>query len=213
MTATMISPGSPAGRNASPSWWRRNRWWLPGALLLGAMAFWLPYRDGVREFVETRKPSHPIDVPLGTWSDYEGSRWRVIGVQRQDMKPSSAGYQHSDSSLVVVTYEVMRGTNVTSEELDRCKGRMSDRQGRHWRAGAMVHSQLPQAFQRLGTDCGSRTGKEFLREKAMPARPFEFHHLFQVPRDVPTSELRGEIAFPPFKTTPPGAYLRFNLDQ
>jgi hypothetical protein len=32
-----------------------------------------------------------------------------------------------------------------------------------------------------------------------------------VPRDVPTSELRSEIAFPPFKTTPPGAYLRFNL--
>jgi hypothetical protein len=207
----MILPVSPAPSDASLTWWRRNRGWLVGALLLGVLALWLPYRNALREFVDTRKPSHPIDVPLGAWGDYEGSRWRVIRVQREDMRDGSAGYQHSDSSLVVVTYEVMRGRNVTSEALDRCNGRLSDQRGRYWRADAMVHSQLPQEFQRLGRDCGSRMGKEFLREKALPARPFEFHHLFQIPRDLPTPELRGEIAFPPFTTTPPGSYLRFNL--
>lgn len=207
----MISPESPAPSDASHAWWRRNRWWLGGALLLGVLAFWLPYRDAMREFVETREPSHPIDVAFGTWGDYEGSRWRVIRVQREDMQQGSAGYQHSDSSLVVVTYEVIRGKSVTSESLDRCNGRMSDRRGRYWNADAMVRSQLSQAFQRLGRDCGSRMGREFLRDTAMPGRPFEFHHLFQVPRDLPISELRGEIAFPPFKTTPPGTYLRFKL--
>lgn len=207
----MSSSGPPARPAASPAWWRRNRWWLPGALLLGVLAFWLPYRDAVREFVETRKPSHPINVALGRWGDYEGSRWRVTRVRREEMNQGSAGYQHSESSLVVVTYEVIRGEDVTSEALDRCTGRISDQRGRHWRAEAMVYSRLPQAYQRLGKDCGSRMGAEFLRETALPTRPFEFHHLFQVPRDVPTSELRGEIAFPPFKTTPPGAYLRFNL--
>lgn len=207
----MTSPASPARFDPAPTWWRRNRWWLGGALLLGVLALWLPYRDAVREFVETRKPSYLIDVPLGAWGEYEGSRWRVIRVRREDMQQGSAGYQHSDSSLVVVTYEVIRGESVASEELDRCSGRMSDQRGRYWRADAMAHSQLPKAFQRLGKDCGSRMGKEFLRETAMPGRPFEFHHLFQIPRDLPISELRGEIAFPPFKTTPPGAYLRFDL--
>ena len=207
----MIPPGSTPPPDASSTWWRRNRGWLLGALLLGALAFWLPYRDAVREFRETREPSHPIDVAFGEWADYEGSRWRVTRVQREDLKQGSAGYLHSDSSLVAVTYEVIRGKDVASEALDRCSGRLSDQDGRYWRADAMVHSQLPPAFRRLGRDCGSRMGEGFLRETALPARPFEFHHLFQVPREVPTSELHGEIAFPPFKTTPPGSYLRFKL--
>lgn len=209
----MNPPESPAvRRDAPPAWWRRNRWWLGGALVLGVMAFWLPYRGAVREFVETRKPSHPIDVAFGAWGNYEGSRWRVIGVQREEMKQGSAGYQHSDSSLVVITYEVVRGKDVTSDALDRCNGRASDQEGRYWRADAMVHSQLPQEIRRLNRSCGSRSGENFQRESAVPGRAFEFYHLFQVPRDLPTSELRGEIAFPPFKTTPPGAYLRFKLD-
>jgi hypothetical protein len=85
----------------------------------------------VREFVDTREPSHPIDVAAGDWGAYEGSRWRVVGVQREDgLKQGMAGYQTSDSSLVIVTYEVVAGSGVTGDALDRCSGRLSDARGR-----------------------------------------------------------------------------------
>ena len=209
----MASSSSRAG-DAPRGWWRRNRWWLSGALVFGALAFWLPYRDAVREFVETREPSVPIDVPAGAWGEYEGSRWRVVGVQREDgLRDSVAGYPHSDSSLVIVSYEVIAGRGVTGDALDRCRGRLSDTQGRLWAADAIPSSSLSPARQRLGKSCGSRLGQDFEREKARPGRPFAFHHLYQVPRDVPTRALRGEIAFPASTVTPPGAYLRFDLQR
>lgn len=209
----MTPAPAPPHPSASSGWWRRNRFWLGGALVLGALAFWLPYRGAVREFVDTREPSHPVDVAAGDWGAYEGSRWRVVGVQREDgLKQGMAGYQTSESSLVIVTYEVVAGSGVTGDALDRCSGRLSDARGRLWRADAIPYTQLSRARQRLGKACGSRLGEDLEREKARVGRPFRFHHLYQIPRDLPTAQLRGEIAFPAFKTTPPGTYLRFQLD-
>lgn len=207
-------------RTASPhdagdgptGWWRRNRFWLAGALVLGALAFWLPYRDAVHEFQDRREPRHPRDVAAGQWGEYEGARWRVAAVERVDDVPDAfAGYPHDASSLLVVSYDVVPGRAATPDLLDRCKGRLSDAQGRTWDAGAMPHASLDRTRQRLGTRCGSRTNADFEREAARPGEPFRFHHLYQVPRAVPTAALRGEIAFPPFTTTPAGTYLRFDL--
>lgn len=204
----------PSEQEAGAGWWRRNRWWLVGAVVLGVLAFWLPYRDAVREFVQTREPSQPIDVPAGAWAEYEGSRWRVVGVQREDgLRDGYAGYQHAESSLVIVSYEVIAGRGISPDALDRCRGRLSDVRGRVWNADAIPYASLSRPRQRLGKSCGSRLGADLEREKARPGRPFAFHHLYQVPRGLPTNELRGEIVFPPFKTTPPGAFLRFDLTR
>lgn len=198
--------------SANAGWWRRNRWWLCGALVAGVLAFWLPYREAVREFVRTREPSLPIDVPAGAWGEYEGSRWRVVRVQREDdLRQGMAGYAESASSLVVVTFEVIPGRGVGGDDLDRCRGRLSDAQGRTWEADAIPYVNLSRARQRLNKSCGSRMGADFRTEKARAGRPFAFHHLYQVPRDVPTNSLRAEIAFPPFMVEPKGAYLRFAL--
>lgn len=199
-------------RASAPGWWRRNRLWLCGALVLGALAFWLPYRDAVREFQDRREPRHPRDVAAGQWGEYEGSRWRLVGVRRvDDLLGDFAGYPHDASSLLIVSYDVIPGREATPDLLDRCTGRLSDASGRTWEAGAMPHASLSREQQRLGTRCGSRSNADFEREAARPGEPFRFHHLYQVPRDVPTEALRGEIAFAPFTTTPPGTYLRFDL--
>ncbi|MDH5835047.1 hypothetical protein [Luteimonas kalidii] len=193
-------------------WWDRNRFWLLGALVLGVLAFWLPYRDAVHEFQDRREPRHARDVAAGQWGEYEGSRWRLAGVRRVDGLPAAfAGYPHGPSSLLIVSYDVIPGREATPDLLDRCKGRLSDAQGRTWDADAIPHASLDRAQQRLGTRCGSRTNADFEREAARAGEPFRFHHLYQVPRDVPTAALRGEIAFPPFTTTPPGTYVRFEL--
>lgn len=193
-------------------WWRRNRVWLAAALVLGALAFWLPYRDAAREFQDRREPRHARDVAPGQWGEYEGSRWRLAGVRRVDDLPAAfAGYPHGPSSLVIVGYDVVPGPDATAELLDRCRGRLSDTSGRTWDADAVPHASLDREQQRIRTRCGSRTGAGLERETARPGEPFRFHHLYQVPRDVPTPGLRGEIAFPPSTTAPPGTYLRFDL--
>ncbi len=197
---------------ARDGWWRRNRWWLAGALVSGALAFWLPYRDAVREFVHTREPSVPIPVRAGQWRDYEGSRWRVVRVQRFDqLADMTAGYPHSASSLVVVRYEVVRGRGVSIQDLDRCKGQLSDLRGRRWDADAIPYAKLARQHQRTPRTCGSGLGSGLEREQARPGRPFAFNHIYQVPAGVPTHALRSEIAFPPFMVEPKGAYLRFDL--
>ncbi len=205
---------SMAQASGSGDWWRRNRLWLVGAVVLGALAFWLPYRDAVREFRDKREPSHPQDVAAGTWQAYEGARWRLVGVRRQDgLAETFAGYPHDASSLVVVAYEVIPDPGTSGDTLDRCRGRLSDASGRVWQADAMPRASLSGPLRKLGTSCGSRAAGGLDREQARPGQAFRFYHLYQVPSSVQTESLRGEITFPPMTTTPPGRYVRFALDR
>ena len=43
---------SMAQASGSGDWWRRNRLWLVGAVVLGALAYWLPYSDALRDYLE-----------------------------------------------------------------------------------------------------------------------------------------------------------------
>jgi hypothetical protein len=204
------APTDPTPNPSARGWLRGNLGWLLGAAVLGTLAFWLPYREAQREYVERREPSHAIDAATGRWTRYENARWRLIDVRREDGLPQGAGgYLHGDASLLIVTYEVVPGPGIDSDVLDACNGRLVDARGRRWDADALPSAKLSERVRALGTSCGSRLGKDFVREKARPGWPFRFHHVFVVPRDLPRQGLRSELMLPASKTTPPGRYLRF----
>ena len=198
-------------------WLYRNRWWLPGALVLGTLALVVPWRAAMHEFGR-RTFTHPVEGQLEGWTEYEGARWRVVEVQRQEPKGPSADYSHSDASRLLVIFEVIPGKDIDLQVLDRCVGRLSDGRGRHWGGQMMatdefssrVQRQLEQELQ-LDTRCASRTDTSFSDIKAQPGQPFRFFHGYMIPRDLPTDELSAEIILNPYETTPPGSYLRFKL--
>lgn len=205
-------------------WFRRNRWWLAGAIVLGTLAFWLPYRAAQHEWGR-RGYTHPVEARSDGWTTYEGSRWRLVEVLRDDKASNvSGGYLHGDASLLLVVYEVIPGKGIDAESLDRCRGRLSDSRGRVWggpRLGgtgsAIGDSAIGEASVRarrtlgLDTGCGTRSDGDALATKARPTRPFRFVHMFLVPRALSSQGLHGEIVLDPFETSPPGSYVRFKL--
>ena len=92
-------------------WLRRNRWWLAGAVALGAMAFVLPYRAAQHEYGR-RTYTHPLHASAQGWTEYEGSRWRLVGMRREPVLGVAAPYLHSDAAIVHVVYEVIPGRDV-----------------------------------------------------------------------------------------------------
>lgn len=206
-----MNTNSPTDAAAS-GWLRRNGFWLLGALVLGSLAFALPYRSALRE-QERRAPQHAIEVAAGDWGDYEDSRWRVVEVRRVDgLKPGAAGYLSAPASLLAVTYEVIPGATALSDRLDRCESRLSHADGRRWRAGSTSLSRLLGPRDELGNGCGSRLGRDFERVRARADRPFRFRHLYLVPAAQPERELRAELLLPPASgVQPSGHYLRFSL--
>lgn len=199
-------------------WLRRNRWWLAGALVLGALAFVLPYRAAQHEYGR-RTYTHPVQADGGGWTDYEGSRWRLVGMRFEPVLGVVARYMHSDAAIVHLVYEVIPGRGVDMKRLNACRGRLQDARGRVWGDQAFT-SDLDARTERrikeqsgLEAGCASRAGPDFSEIKARPTRPFRFRHSYLVPRDLPRQGLRGEIIVDPFNTTPPGSYITFDLDR
>lgn len=127
----MSRVADPVGR---PGWWRRNRGWLAGSVLLGALAFYLPYRDSQAERARAA-PRHRIEAANPGWSQYEGSGWRITGVDFERGAGSAvADYPHAPGSQLVVHYQVLPGPEATAKLLDRCRGRLVDPAGRRWLA-------------------------------------------------------------------------------
>lgn len=216
---------SEAPAHRGPGWWRRNRFWLPGALVLGVLAFLLPYRANLYEYGR-RGFDHPIDAAADGWTPYQGSRWRLVEVLRDDgASDVVADYPHSKASLLALVYEVVPRKGVTPDALDLCHGRLTDAKGRAWGGpawggegslrGASITSSAQRRVERaldLSSDCGSRHVRFDQDEvKARPGRPFRFAFLYVIPRDLPTQGLRGEIELDPYNAKPPGSYLRFTL--
>lgn len=207
------APDAPGRRG----WLHANRWWLPGALVLGALAFWLPWRAAQHEYGR-RGFTHPVEGRLDGWTRYEGARWRLVEVRREDAAGTFADYAHSDASRLLVVFEVVPGKDIDLQVLDRCIGRLSDGRGRHW-GGQMtaVDEFSPQVQRRierelgLDTRCAARTDADFNDIQARRGEPFRFFHGYLVPRDLPNDALSAEIVIDPFNTDPPGSYLRFRL--
>ncbi len=191
-------------------WWRRNLGWLIGAAVLGTAAFVLPYRSAMRD-LDNHTPRHRIDgTAKGTV--YEGSRWRVVGVER---KPGGGraviDYPHADGDTLLIRYEVIAGEGVDSKMLDRCKGRLVDADGRRWEANEPWKLQRRYTAEKMATNCGSGYGWDGKQPTAKPGQPFFFTHIYLVPAGTPLQGLRAEILLPSMKTTPPGSYLSFPL--
>lgn len=198
-------------------WLHRNRWWLPGALLLGALALVLPYRAAQHEYGR-RTFTHPVDGQLDGWTEYEGARWRLVEVRREEGEGIYADYPHSPASRLLVVFEVIPGKDIDLAVLDRCIGRLSDGRGRHWGGGMTPTDAFSAREQRrverllqLDTACASRTDADFNDIKARRGEAFRFFHGYLVPRDLPNRDLSAEIILNPYETTPPGSYLRFRL--
>lgn len=213
-------PGAPVA-----GWARRNRWWLAGAVVMGVLAFVLPYRSAQHEWGR-RGYNHPVEARAQGWTNYQGSRWRLVEVLRDDAVGKVAGgYVHADASLLLLVYEVIPGKGVDAGTLDRCRGRLSDARGRVWGGppwgvdvafpgdGSIAWKTKSRVARALGleTGCGSRAGVDVLPVKARPTRPFRFFHMFLVPRQLAAQGLYGEIVVDPYRTTPPGSYVRFKL--
>lgn len=217
---------SEASTKRRQGWWRGNRFWLPGALVLGALAFLLPYRAMLYEYGR-RGFHHPIDAAADGWTPYQGSRWRLVEVLRDDSASEVvADYLHPKASLLALVYEVVPGKGVAPAALDKCKGRLTDARGRAWGgpawgewptfAGATIIQSAKSRVERaleLTPKCGSRYVTFDEEIKARPGRPFRFAFLYAIPRDLPTRGLRGELVLDPLEIKPPGSYLRFTLGE
>lgn len=217
----MSAPGAGTASDVAPGWLRRNRWWLAGTVVLGALAFVLPHRAAKHEW-ERRGYTHPVEGRAGGWTGYEDSRWRLVEVRRKDVSGVAGGYLHPEASMLLLVYEVIPGKQVGTEVLDRCVGRVSDGRGRYWGGVGMGGGANSNPFtweaqartkRELGLDtgCGSRPGGDGLPAKARPTRPFRFFHMFLVPRELSLQDLYGEIVVDPYNATPPGSYVRFKL--
>ncbi len=194
----------------SPTWWRRQRAWLAAAVVLGVLAFYLPWRINERELDRIRpRTAIAAATDAQAWSDYEGARWRIVGVRR-DVAPvgTAAEYLHAEATRLVIDFEVIPGAGVDAQRLDQCKGRLVDANGRRWEANFPARLSTWMMRQRFNGTCGSRATGE--PATAVEGQPFAFTHAYLIPSDVALQDLHVDVFFPPFTTTPKmGTYLRF----
>jgi len=197
---------------APPGWWLRNRAWLVAAVVLGVLAFYLPWRINQRE-LDRQRPRTAIRAAMGAgaWSEYEGARWRIVRVRRETARiGAAADYEHPEATLLLVDFEVVPGADIDARRLDQCRGRLVDAGGREWEAN--LPPKLSTWMLRRGLDgsCGSRVVGG--PATAVAGTPFAFTHVYLVPADVPLRGLSADIVFPPFTTRPKmGTFLRFGL--
>lgn len=186
---------------SSRTWWQRQRLWLLGAVVFGGWALYMPYHEA-READQRDHPSSPITVAPGTWVSYEGARWRLLGVEPGEAK----SHQREDAIVLVAHFELIPDPGTQAKSLDRCVGRLSDPQGRHWSADSF---DMLGTRQKLPNSCGRGFGANFHPIEAIPGKPWQFEQAYQVPRSLDPRSLQPEIVMPWPKLSPVGSFLRF----
>ena len=193
-------------------WWRRNRAWLLGALLLGAVAFARPYHDALKEYQRWR-PHDPVDVAKGEWAEYAGARWRLVDASLKTATGPGSKFdlERLDASVLVLRFEVMPNPGTDAEKLDSCKGRVFDPEGREWENNPLPLSRYRDPH-RISAMCGSRLGADFKRELAQPGQP-SCSNTSTCCRAARTGgACTASINVPnPELVDDPGSYLRFSL--
>jgi hypothetical protein len=191
---TSASTRSPA------SWWRRQRWYLVGAALLGAWALYVPYRDAWRRYARSH-PIVPIDVAQGAQAPYRGARWRLLNLTERDVPRLD-----EDAMALVARFELVLDEGVDPNSLGRCEARLSDARERVWKSGYVrITGQRA-----LPTSCNYDSGPDFKGIAPQPGRPWLFEKSFVVPRGLDVRQLRPEIfVIPLSEPDAPGTYLRF----
>jgi hypothetical protein len=186
------------------SWWRRQRLWLLGALLLGAWALLMPYREAWQGYARTH-PMQAIDVAAGKSVAYEHAQWRLLNVTERDVPG-----QREDAMVLVARFELVMDADAEATRLDRCRGRISDASGRVWSNDSFG---LLAVKHTLPASCGSGLGADFKTIQAQPGKPWLFEQVYQVPRGIDPKTLRPEIflAWPEYE--PVGRYLRFSQPE
>ncbi|MBO9664812.1 hypothetical protein [Dokdonella sp.] len=182
------------------SWWRRQGPWLLGAALLGAYAFYMPYRESLNHYAIFH-PIRPIEVAKGASADYEGARWRLLNITQRDQRDL-----REDAMILVARFELIADEGTSAKNLNRCKSRISDARGRYWEvapfSGLRVKSELPDS-------CGSGRGPNFTTIEPEPGKPWLFEQAYLVPRGLDPKTLRPEIYMFSMEQRRPGDYLRF----
>lgn len=192
------------------AWWRRNRVWLGGAVVLGALAFWLPHR-GLQRELDRALSRHAVQADANGSGTYEGATWRLLRVERKPASDGLGGYVHGPAQLLVVHYEVVPDAGTTADTLDRCNGRLVDATGRRWEANAPSKVATWLMRQGLNRTCGSRAGTGMARVDARAGEAMAFAHAYLLPAGVDAANLRAQVLLPPSTTTPAGRYLEFRL--
>lgn len=176
-----------------PGWWRHNRWWLAGAVLIAGATLWMSYRDALDAY-RSRHPNIPLAANKSDWTHYAGARWRLTGFETLPPgDPRIRGALRKDAMVVLVNYETIPDSGTKVRDLDTCKGALTDADGRRWEPdpGALPRLSGP----RVPTTCGSGYDASFKQILAVPGRPFAFRHAYLIPRTVRREGLHARIEF------------------
>lgn len=207
MTAT-DETAAPAPTAPPAGWWRRNAGWLLGTAVLGALAFWLPYRDALEQYRQ-RNPSIAVAAGKDDWTAFAGARWKLVGAESLAARdPRLRGPLRKDAEVVLLRYEVIPDSGTKTAELDSCRGAIVDAQGRRWETGGAALPRL--SGPRLPQTCGSGYDDAFKQVLAVPGRPFAFEHALVLPRGQRLDELRARIEMRNSQKAG-GRYLEFAL--
>jgi len=205
----MNAAAAPATAASAPiGWWRRNALWLLGTAVLGAWAMIVPYRDALQSYRQ-RHPDQAIVAARGQWVAFEGARWRLVEAQALAPRdPRLAGPLRKDAGVLLATFEVIADSGTVAKDLDRCRGRIADADGRQWDANPAGLPRL--RGDKLPETCGTGYGADFKPIGALPGRPFAFRHAYLLPRKDKLDGLTLRIEFPNSPTSQ-GRYLSFAL--
>lgn len=189
--------------SVTPTWWHRQRWYLLGALVFGAWAFYAPYRDAWRNYAHSH-PLVPIDVPKGQSAGYSGARWRLLNLTERDAPKLGEARM-----LLVARFEMVLDPDTDIDSLALCKVRLVDARGREWDDSSMIGSSVPRD-ERLPDDCRVGLDANFREIKPRPGKPWLFEKGFIVPRGLDLGRLRPQVfVITPAMPAAPGTYLRF----
>lgn len=203
--------------SASPAaphlWWRHNRGWLLGAVLLAALAFYLPIRDAYWEYQRFR-PHLPVDLARSAWGKYAGASWRLVDASLKTATGPGSKFDldRLDAAVLVLRYEVLLAPGTDPDKLDTCRGRLLAEDGREWES--QDGSPFRRAARPLSTSCTRRYGADFKQKLAVPGQPFTFVQFYVVPRSIDWRRLHARIDVLNPEQAPVEQrtrYLRFSL--
>lgn len=186
--------------DVKPSWWQAQRGFLLGALVLGFLALYLPYRAEWRNWARSH-PTVAQGVGKGAQAGYLGARWRLLNLTERDSTRLEA-----NQMLLVARFEMIRDAGTDPDSLSLCEATLVDPRGRRWTSNTApplaARSTLP-------TLCGYALKNG---EKVFPAagQPWLFEKNFLVPRGLDARALDVEIfVIPVVEPKQPGLFLRF----